>query len=325
MHLPLVVALAVAALVVGLPWPADPQAVQGPRIAILHPSVPLSPAPGVVAAVVQSLRDHGYEDGRTARIEIRYGSNSAERLAELAAELVRLDVSVIVTNGDLATRAAQRATTTIPIVAIVGFPVESGFVQSVARPGGNITATATLPDQVAMKQLEVLKELLPGVSRVAVLSDPVISPRVLRAAQAAGEALKLQLQVVEARTPEQSPAAFDAMVKGRAQAVAVLVSPMFTAQRQAIVDIAAGHRLPVIYDRREFCDVGGLLSFGPDQTETVRGAARLVAKILKGAKPATLPVEQARRYQLAINMKTARTQGLTIPPSLIQRADLVLE
>jgi putative ABC transport system substrate-binding protein len=278
-----------------------------------------------VTALVQSLRELGYEDGRTARIEVRYGSNNAERLAQLAAELVRLDVSVIVTNGDLATRAVQRATATIPIVAMVGFPVESGFVQSVARPGGNITATAALPDEVAMKQLEVLKELLPAVTRVGVLNDPVVSTRIVRAAQAAAEVLKLQLQVVEARTPEQFPAAFDAMVKGRAQAVAVLISPMFTAQRQTIVDLAAGHRLPAIYERREFCDVGGLLSFGPDQTETVRAAARLVAKILKGASPATLPVEQARRFQLAINVKTARAQGLAIPPSLIQRADLVLE
>jgi putative ABC transport system substrate-binding protein len=296
-----------------------------PRIGILVPVAPPPPMSAQVELMLQGLRELGYEDRRTATIEIRYGANDPERVANMAAELVRLHVAVIWTVADLSTRAAQRATTTIPIVANVGYPVESGFVASLARPGGNITAVSVLADELARKRLELLKQAVPKMTRVAFLWDPALNERQLRMAEVGSKLLGLRFHVVRARAPDDVAGAFASVARARSEGLFVAVSPMLLGSREAVVALSAKHRIPTMYSNREYVDVGGLMSYGPNLAETSRLAAGLVDKILKGAKPADVPVHQPTKFDLVINLKTAKALGLKLPQSLVQRADQVIE
>ncbi len=318
--------LSLALVAISIPLAAHSQPVAKlPRIGVLWQTAPPPPAHPSMTALLQGLKELGLEDGKSVVIEYRYGGNQADRLATFAAELVRLKVDVITTAGDLSTHAARQATTTIPIVAVVGFPVESGFVKSLARPGGNITGVAVFTDVLNMKRLELLKELLPRLSRVAVLWDPVTHERQAKAVEAAARPLGLQVQILRAQTPEELAPAFEAAAKARAEALLVLVSPMFLGNRPAFASLAARHRIPAMYYSQLWVESGGLVSYGPAAEEQWRLAAGQIDKILKGAQPANMPFQQPTRIELSINLKTARALGMTIPPALLLRADHVIE
>jgi putative ABC transport system substrate-binding protein len=281
----------------------------------------------------QGLRDLGYVEGRNLVIESRSAEGKFERLPALAAELVALKVDVIVTaEGTPAALAAKQATRTLPIVfATAGDPVASGLVTSLARPGGNVTGLSILSSpELVGKYLELLKQAAPGVSRVAVLwQRGVLGERtdkdMLKEADVAARALGVRLQFVEARGSADFDRAFSDMTSARAGALTVLGSNMFLGERRRLVDLAAKNRLPAVYPWREFVDAGGLMVYGPSLQDLSRRAATYVDKILKGAKPADLPVEQPTKFELVINLKTAKALGLTIPPSLLGRADEVIQ
>jgi len=279
----------------------------------------------------QGLRDLGYVEGRNIAIEFRDGEGKVERLPGLAAELVALKVDVIVTVSNTTALAAKQATRTVPIVfTAVADPVAAGIVNSLARPGGNATGLASLGSELVGKRLELLKQAVPGVSRVAVLWLPgALGERTekdMRAgADVASRALGVQLQFVEARSPEDFDRAFSDMNRARADGLTLLPSNMFLREHRRLVDLAAKNRLTAVYGSREFVDAGGLMSYGANQVELHRSAATYVDKILKGAKPADLPIEQPTKYELVINLKTAKALGVTIPQSLLLRADEVVE
>ena len=283
------------------------------------------------AAFLQGLRDLGYVEGRNVVIEVRDAEGRNERLPALAAELVALKVDVIVAVATPAALAAKQATKTIPVVfTALADPVTSGLVTSLARPGGNITGVSFLAPEQVGKRLERLKEAVPGVSRVAVLWQPGDVPEttaknLLKEAEVAARALGVRVQFVEARGPADFDRAFSDVTRARAGALTVLTSPMFVTERRRLVDLAARNRLPAVYGLREFVDAGGLMSYGSNTADVYRRAATYVDKILKGAKPADLPVEQPTKFELVINLKTAKALGLTIPPSLLQRADEVIQ
>ncbi len=306
------------------------QATKSPRIGYLTPS--LTANPSLREAFRQGLRDLGYIEGRNVVIEYRDAEEKEDRLPALAAELVALKVDVIVTSGGtLAALAAQQATKTVPIVFVAaGDPVSSGLVTSLARPGGNVTGLSLLFPELVGKCLEQLKQAAPGVSRIAVLEQRGAVPEStrrenLKSAEVAARALGARLQVVGARGPSDIDQAFSEMIKGRANGLAVLSTPMFASQRRRLVELAARNRLPTVYSFRVYVEAGGLMSYGPSTPDMSRRAATYVDKILKGAKPADLPVEQPTRFQLVINLKTAKALGLTIPPSLLGRADEVIQ
>jgi putative ABC transport system substrate-binding protein len=263
-------------------------------------------------------------EGQNILIEYRYG----EGLPALASELVSLKVDVIVAVGTAAIRAAKEATGMIPIVmAISADPVGSGFVVSLARPGGNITGLTNLAPELRGKGLELLKEVVPRLSRVAVLSNPANpahSGAVLKEIKAAARTLGLQIQIVEARRPDDFDSAFHAATKGRSGALSVLGDPILGAHSGKIADLALKYRLPSIFQFRENAEAGGLMSYGPKSDDLWRRAAVYVDKILKGAKPADLPVEQPTKFELVINLKAAKQIGLTIPPNVLARADRVI-
>jgi putative tryptophan/tyrosine transport system substrate-binding protein len=274
----------------------------------------------------QGLRELGYIEGQNIVIEHRSPEWKYERLPGLAAELVRLKVDVIVAASPAATKAAKQATSTIPIVFTVsGDPVAEGFVASLARPGGNITGLATISPDLVGKHLEMLKGVAPMVSRVAVLQNPNTHRGVLRQAAGSARGLGVQLHILEARTPSEIETAFATMSSQRVDAILVLRDAVFRAQRTQITALAAKNRLPAVYGLREEAEAGGLIAYGASVPQLYRRAAAYVDKILKGAKPAELPVEQPTTFELVINLKTARALGLTIPPSLLQRADQVIE
>ena len=265
-------------------------------------------------------------------IEYRDAEGKSERLPALAAELVALKVDVIVAAaGNHIALAAKQATRTLPIVfAAVVDPVGSGLVASLARPGGNITGASTLSPELVGKRLELLTLAVPGVSRVAVLWLPgALGERtekdMLKEADVAARALGVQLQFVEARGPADLDRAFSDMTRARAGALTVLPSNMFLREHSRLVDLAAKHRLPAVYTVKEYVDAGGLMSYGPNVADLFRRAATYVDRILKGAKPGDLPVEQPTKFELVINLKTARTLGLTIPPSVLSQADRIIE
>ena len=279
-------------------------------------------------AFLQGLRELGYVDGQTVAIEFRFAEGKPERLPALAAELARLKVDVIVTTAPASTEAAKRATSTIPIVfAVSGDPVAVGLVASVARPGGNITGLASIAPEVVGKQLELLKEVAPKISRVAILQNPSNPghPVVLRQAETAARVLGVQLHTAQARTPPEIDAAFAAMRGQHVDGVLVVRDALVLAQRRQIAALAAKSRLPAVYGFRENAEAGGLMAYGANVPLMYRRAATYVDKILKGAKPADLPVEQPTKFELIINLKTARALGLTIPKSLLQRADEVIQ
>jgi putative ABC transport system substrate-binding protein len=274
----------------------------------------------------QGLRDLGYVEGRNVVIEYRGDEGKLERLPAYMTELVALKVDVIVVAGTLQALAAKQATTTLPIVfTSVGDPVASGLVTSLGRPGGNATGLSTLAPELVGKCLEQLKQAVPGVSRVSVLRDERTGQILLKEAEVAARALGVQLQVVEARGPAEFDRAFSDMTRARAGALAVLPTPMFFSERRRLVDLAAKNRLPTVFPYREFVDAGGLMAYGPNLADLSRRAATYVDKILKGANPGDLPVEQPTKFELVINLKTAKALGLTIPPSLLQRADEVIQ
>jgi putative ABC transport system substrate-binding protein len=297
-----------------------------PRIGFLWASRGASPA--ARAGIHQGLRNLGYIDGQNVTIEYRYAEGKFERLPVLAAELVRLNVDVIVTGGSTATRAAKEATSTIPIVMTNdNDPVASGFVASLARPGGNITGLSTLRPEISGKRLELLKETVPGLSRVAVFgaSDNPGNPQALSEAELAASALKIQLQYLDIRSPKDIEPAFQEARKGRAEGVLELGGPLLNVHRTALVNLAAKSRLPTMWVRRSFVEAGGLMCYGVDPDDLARRAASYVDKILKGAKSADLPVEQPMKFEFVINLKTAKQIGLTIPPNVLARADKILK
>ena len=305
------------------------QAAKVPRIGYLTTSLGVSPQRP--EAFRQGLRDLGYVEGRNLVIEYRDAEGKVDRLPALAAELVALKVDVIVTGAStLAARVAKEATRTIPIVFAAGDPVGSGLVTSLARPGGNVTGLSAFAPELVGKRLELLKQAVPGVSRVAVLWQPgAFGERTekdtLKRAEVAARDLGVPLQFVEARGPADFDRAFSDMTRARAGALTVLASNMFNSERRRLVDLAAEKRLPAVYSARELVDAGGLMSYGANLAELNRRAATYVDRILKGAKPADLPVEQPTKFELIINLKTAKALGLTIPPSLLLRADQVIE
>jgi putative ABC transport system substrate-binding protein len=308
------------------------QAAKVPRIGWLSLNRVASPSPHLTEAFRQGLRDLGYVEGRNVVIEYRDAEGKLERLPALAAELVALQVDVIVAGGGTPTAlAAKQATKTIPIVfASAGDPVGSGLVTSLARPSGNVTGLSNLAPELVGKRLEQLTQAVPGVSRVAALWQPGglgerTDKDVLKEAEAAARTLAVRLQLVEARGPADFDRAFSDMTKARAGALTVLPSLMFSSERRRLVDLAAKTRLPAVYPQRDFVDAGGLMAYGPNLADLFRRTATYVDKILKGAKAADLPIEQPTKFELVINLKTAKALGLTIPPSLLQRADQVIE
>jgi ABC-type uncharacterized transport system substrate-binding protein len=279
----------------------------------------------------QGLREHGYVEGQNVVIEFRTAEGKIERFPDLARELVRLKVDLIVAGTTPAARGARQATTTVPIVAFaMGDPVGDGLVDSLARPGGNITGLTFLGPQLVPKRLELLKELLPKVSRVAALLQPgAFAERTMndmwKETEAAARTLGVQLQPVEARGPEQLEGAFSRMAAGRVDAILVFPSTMLFNERRRLVALAAKVRLPAMFNAREFVEIGGLIGYGASLADLIRRSGIFVDKILRGARPADLPVEQPTKFDLAINIKTARALGLTIPPMVLARADRVIE
>jgi putative ABC transport system substrate-binding protein len=258
-------------------------------------------------------------------VELRCAEEAVERLPQLAAQLVDFHVHVIAAIGTPAARAVQRATTTIPIVTLADELVQSGLVASVAKPGGNITGVQILAPELNGKKLELLKEIVPKISRVAVLSDPGHSRSQLTSLKKAARPLGIQLQVLEVRREGDIKSAFQGAKGRRAEAIQILASPLLFAYSKTIIGLAAKHQLTAIYEWREAVEAGGLASYGPSLSEIWRQTALVVGKVLKGAKPADLPIEQPTKFELIINMKTAKALGLTIPPSLLARADQVIE
>jgi putative ABC transport system substrate-binding protein len=313
-----------------LTLPLAVEAQQAAKIArIGYLTSKLGADPRLPEAFRQGLRDLGYVEGRNLVIENRDAEGKSDLLPALAAELVALKVDVIVTTSNISTRAARQATETIPIVfAVAADPVGSGLVNSLARPGGNVTGLSVLAAELVGKRLELLTQAVPGVSRVAVLWLPgALGERtdkdMLKEAEAAARALGVQLQFVEARGPADIDRAFSDMTRARAGALTLLPSNLFLREHRRLVDLAAKNRLPAVYTLREFVDAGGLMAYGPNLADLSRRAATYVDKILKGAKPADLPIEQPPKFELVINLKTAKTLGLTIPQSVLLRADEV--
>jgi ABC-type uncharacterized transport system substrate-binding protein len=279
-------------------------------------------------ALIQGLRELGHVEGRSIAIEYRWAGGKPERLPEMAAELVRLKVDLIVTQGTLPSEAAKRATTSLPIVFVgMGDPVGSGLVASFGRPGGNLTGLTILSTELAGKRLHLLHELLPRANRVAVLAHRPASPTpiLIRELRAAAQQFGIQITAQEIDTAADLSSAFAAIQRERAQALIVQQNPITTENARRIADLAAQHRLPAIYYRRDFVEAGGLMSYGTDGTAVYRRAATYVDKVLKGAKPADLPVKQPTKFEFVINLKAAKALGLTIPPALLVRADQVIQ
>ncbi len=297
-----------------------------PRIGFLGGSLSVNAAR--IEAFRQGLRELGYVEGRNIVIEWRHHEGNLDRLPALAAELVRLKVDIIITSGPPAARAAKEATVTIPIVMTqVGDPVGSGFVASLARPGGNITGLSTLAPELRGKRLEILKETIPKLSRVAVFGTSTFpgNAQSLKEVELAAGAFGVKLQYLDVLSSKDIETAFRAASKGRADAVLVLASPVFSVQRKQIVELAVKNRLPAIYYTAEWVEDGGLMTYGVSFNDLYRRAATYVDKILKGAKPADIPVEQPTKFEFIINLKTAKQIGLTIPPNVLARADKVIK
>ena len=305
---------------------ADAQ--QPKKIAYLAPSTTAAAAP-LVEAFRQGLRELGYVEGKTFVLELRYGEAKAERLPEIARELVGLKVDVIVTATDVAIAAVKRETQTIPIVmANSTDPVGTGFVASLARPGRNVTGLSSISPELSGKRLELLKEVVPGLSRVAFLWNPDVRGAVLdyKETEGAASSLRLQLQSVEVVRAEDFDHAFSGITKERAQALMMpAANPVGFANRSQIASFAQKNRLPSIFSQREYVDAGGLMAYGPNTPDMHRRAATYVDKILKGAKPADLPVEQPKKFEFIVNLQTAKQIGLTIPPNVLVRADRVIK
>jgi putative ABC transport system substrate-binding protein len=297
-----------------------------PRVGFLLGSSPSAMA-ARTEAFRQGLRDLGYVDGKDIAIEWRSAEGKFDRLPALATELVRLKVDVIVTAGPTVTRPAKEATSTLPIVMAQDTdPVGNGFVANLARPGGNITGLATLSPEMSGKLLELLKEINPRLSRLAVMGNSANpgDAQAKKETELAAEAFKVQLQYLDVRAPKDIEPAYLSITKARADALLVLGNPILNAHRKQVIELAVKNRLAAIYSRPEFIDAGGLMYYGTNYNDLYRRAATYVDKILKGAKPADLPVEQPTKFELIINLKAAKQIGLTIPPNVLARADRVI-
>jgi len=323
-------AIAVALVLTMLAMPLAPAAQPArkiPRLCFLTFD-PGTPQSSRFTPFFQGLRDLGYVDGQTIAIDYLSAEGRGERFPALAADCLRLKADIVVVTTTPAAQAAKNATRTIPIVMhSLGDPVGTGLVASLARPGGNVTGTTLLASGLAAKRLGLLKEIVPRISRVLVLSylvDPIAAPQV-KELESAARSLGITLLVHDIRTADDLPAAFDAGAKERAEGVLTTAESIFVAQRNRVVQLAAQHRLPGIYPFRLTVDAGGLIAYDSYTSDLQRRAAAFVDKILKGAKPSDLPVEQPTKFELIINLKTARALGLTIPPSLLQRADEVIQ
>jgi putative tryptophan/tyrosine transport system substrate-binding protein len=298
-----------------------------PRIGFLGVTSP-STISARIEAFRQGLRELGYVEGKNIVIEYRWAEGKFDRLPDLAGELVRLKVVVIVTGGPADTRAAKEATATIPVV--MGFdndPVGSGFVASLARPGGNTTGLSTLSPELSGKRLELLKEVVPKLSRLAVFGTSIQpgNAQSLTETELAARAFGVQFQYLDVLDPKDIETAFRTAGSGRADAVLVLQSPVFNTRRAQLVDLAVKSRLPAMYAQPEYVESGGLMTYGPSMTDLFRRAATYVDKILKGAKPADLPVEQPMKFEFVINLKAAKQIGLTIPPNVLARAARIIK
>ena len=308
-------------------WPLVARAQQIaniPRIGVLWPGASL-PAPPRMESFRQGLRDLGFIDGQNVIIELRHAPSGLQGLPKVASELVRLKVDVIQASGDLAPRVAQQATTTIPIVAMSDDILGAGLIKSLSRPGGNTTGLTILSPELSVKRLELLREIVPNLSRVTAFSDPTTGKSQVAMAEVAARSLNLKLQIVEVRRRDDVAQAFHAARNSEAQAINIFSSPFLASLYREIISLAAEHRLPAIYQWREHAEAGGLVSYGPGLAAMFRQTAGIVVKILKGAKPADLPVEQPTKFELVINLKTAKTLGLNISPQLQLRADDVIE
>jgi putative tryptophan/tyrosine transport system substrate-binding protein len=308
-------------------WPLAARAQQGGKKYIVGRFGAGSATEPLIDVLTEALRELGWVEGENVVFERRYAENRLERLPEMAVDLVRLKVDVIAAGGTLAPLAAKRATSTIPIVmTTAGDPLGSGLVDSLARPGGNATGMSLMAPELGGKRLELLKELLPRLARVAVLWNaanpyPAI---VFKETQGAGRTLGIEVQSLEVRGPDDLDGAFEAARKQRPDAMITVEDPLTLTYRKRIVDFATGQQLPSL-GPREFAAAGGLISYGANLADLTRRAAGYVDKILKGAKPADLPVQQPTTFELVINLKTAKALGITIPPSLLARADEVIE
>jgi putative ABC transport system substrate-binding protein len=309
------------------PFAAEGQPSKTARIGYLS-SNPPADTEDALTAFRSKLVNLGYVEGQNLVIESRYAEGQYERIPQLAADLVRLGVNVILAYSTPGALAASKATRTIPIVfAGVSDPLTVGLVATLTRPAGNVTGVTLDNPELSAKRLSLLKEAAPTASGAAVLVNPTFQASAGMVAETirAAKVLRLEIQVVEAREPRELVKAFDAMTAAKAPAVIVLPDPMFVAQRHRIAELAANSRIPAMYHLRQFVSAGGLLSYGADYAEAFQQGAVLVDKILKGAKPADLPVEHPWRFFLAINLKTAKALGLTIPPSVLARADQIIE
>ena len=317
---------ALAGTVAAWPLVARAQPAKLPTIGFLGPNTP-SLDGHRVGAFVQRLRELGWIEGRNVAIEYRWGEGRVERLAELAAELVRLKVDVIVTSATRPVVAAKQATSVIPIVfAAVGDPVGTGLVASLARPGGNVTGLSLQATDLAAKRTGLLREVVPSLRRLAIMANTDTPAAVveMREVQATARTLGLEVVTAETRRPEDLAPAFEAF-KGRAEALYVCNDPLVTTHRIRINTLALGVRLPAMYNVREFVEAGGLMSYGPSFLDLYRRTADFVDKILRGAKPADIPVEQPTKFEFVVNLKTAKALGLTIPQSVLGRADQIIE
>ena len=315
-----------ATLLLKIPIAGAQQAARVPRIGFLS-AVPMSNMSARVEALRQGLRELGYVEGQNIVIEYRFAEGKVDEVSHNAAELVRLKVDAIITAGAVDTRVAKKATSTIPIVmAFDSDPVGSGFVASLARPGGNITGLSSITPEITGKQLELLKNIVPRLSRVAVFwtSIETSNSQALKEMERAAPALGLSLQYIEVQSSDELETAFKAATREGSQALIVLRNPAFGPNRTQLVALAARSRLPVMFPRRDYVESGGLMSYATSDTDLFHRAAIYVNKILKGARPADLPVEQPKKFELVVNLKTAKEIGLTMPPNVLARADRVI-
>ena len=322
-----IVCVVFGVLLLALGSPAEAQQPKKvPRIGFL--SVTSSGPDPRLQAFRQGLREMGYVEGRNIAVESRYAEGQEDRLPTLVAELVGLKADIIVTNGTRATGAAKNATKTIRIVMAYDLdPIGSGYVASLARPGGNITGLTNVSPDLSGKRLEVLKEALPGISRVGIIWNPEVPElaSAFKETQNAGRVLGVQLQSLEVRGLDDFEGAFQAAIKGRARALIVLADALMASYRPQILELEAKHKLPTMHQVSGWVEAGGLISYGAHLPDLYRRAAMYVDKILKGAKPADLPVEQPTKFELVINLKTAKQLGLTIPQAVLYQADKVIK
>jgi putative ABC transport system substrate-binding protein len=314
-------ALLAAPFAAGAQTPAVPH-----RIGML--TLGVGPGTPIFDAFQQGLREHGYVEGQNVALEYRYAQGDVARLAVLATELVRLKVNVVVTESIVAALAARQATNTIPIVmAVGGDPVRAGLAASLARPGGNVTGLTVLAPELSAKRVQLLKEVVPKTTLVAVVWNPAnpLGETYLRETEAAAQSLGLRVHRIEVRSAVDLDAAFRAVVDAHPNALLTVADGLLLDNRRRIVEFAMKSRLPVVSPDREFADAGGLMTYGPSLAANFRRAAGFVDKILKGAQPGNLPIEQPTKFELVINLKTAKTLGLTIPQSLLLRADEVIQ